>query len=128
MDNVYAAWHQEAVRLDKNVTGYWNIDVQNEGEYEISIYRYPKETEYKFDESIPKGEEISGGNALSNGVAINVKEIRIKIGDIFKILKGNKSNYSSILKLKPGQNNLSVRVIDINQKEREAYFVYLKKL
>ena len=127
-DNVYAAWHQEAVRLDKNVTGYWNIDVQNEGEYEISIYRYPKETDYKFDESIPKGEEISGGKALSKGVAINVKEIRIKIGDIFKILKGNKSNYSSILKLKAGQNNLSVRVIDINQKEREAYFVYLKKL
>ena len=128
MDNVYAAWHQEAVRLDKNVTGYWNIDVQNEGEYEISIYRYPKETEYKFDESIPKGQEISGGNALSKGVAINVKEIRIKIGDTFKVLKGNKSNYSSILKLKAGQNNLSVRVIDINQKEREAYFVYLKKL
>ena len=44
------------------------------------------------------------------------------------MLKGNKSNYSSILKLKAGQNNLSVRVIDINQKEREAYFVYLKKL
>ena len=105
-----------------------NIDVQNEGEYEISIYRYPKETDYKFDESIPKGEEISGGKALSKGVAINVKEIRIKIGDIFKVLKGNKSNYSSILKLKAGQNNLSVRVIDINKKEREAYFVYLKKL
>lgn len=126
--DIYPAWHQEQVRLDKNPIGFWHIDVINSGKYELSIHRYPKETQLNFNHIIPKGGYIEGGKAFSKGIPIEVKKIIISVDNYQKVINGPQKNYNAILNLSKGTKNLSVRVTDLNNKEREAYFVYLKKL
>ena len=126
--NIYPAWHQEQVRLDKNPIGFWHIDVINSGKYELSIHRYPKETQLNFNDIIPKGGYIEGGESFSEGIPIDVKKITISVDEKQKIINGSRDKYNVVLNLSKGTKNLSVRITDRKDKEREAYFVYLKKL
>ena len=126
--DIYPAWHQEQVRLDKNPIGFWHIDVINSGKYKLSIHRYPKETQLNFNDIIPKGGYIEGGESFSEGIPVDVKKITISVDEKQKVINGSRDKYNVVLNLSKGTKNLSVRITDRKDKEREAYFVYLKKL
>ena len=126
--DIYPAWHQEQVRLDKNPIGFWHIDVINSGKYKLSIHRYPKETQLNFNDIMPKGGYIEGGESFSEGIPVDVKKITISVDERQKVINGSRDKYNVVLNLSKGTKNLSVRITDRKDKEREAYFVYLKKL
>ena len=59
---------------------------------------------------------------------MDVKKITISVDEKQKVINGYRDKYNVVLNLSKGTKNLSVRITDRKDKEREAYFVYLKKL
>ena len=59
---------------------------------------------------------------------MDVKKITISVDEKQKVINGYRDKYNVVLNLSKSTKNLSVTITDRKNKEREAYFVYLKKL
>jgi arylsulfatase A-like enzyme len=124
------AWHQIHVRNNRSPEGFWIIEVEEKGKYSIDVHRYPRETGVGFNEAIPIGDKIDGGNPLPEGLPIDVSTIEIKIGEqIEYITVGNEAKKASFeVELDKGEAELSTTIIDKSDKRVGAYYVYIQKV
>jgi len=54
-------WNQYIIRNVQMSNGYWLLNIEEEGDYKIKLYRYPPAINKKFNEDLPIGDEVSGG-------------------------------------------------------------------
>ncbi len=129
-DGEFPAWNQKQVRLNQNANGFWIIDVKEKGRYSIALHRYPKETKAGFRTVVPLGDDIDGGKPYPEGIPINVKEARLKIGEKqeTKSVKTNDLNAVFEFDLKIGEQKIQAWLIDDKGIEVGAYYVYIKKM
>ncbi|MEM9412855.1 MAG: arylsulfatase [Planctomycetota bacterium] len=109
----YSPWNQAQVRQafnDKDGLGYWNIEVHQEGTYQIRLRRWPPEIDHPINSRLPAGEPVPGTPAFrdSKGVGIAAKTATLKLGDHMKTAKvDNDDSYIAFqLDLKPGAKKL----------------------
>ena len=129
-DGALPAWNQTQVRQNKNPNGFWIIDVREPGTYSIALHRYPKESGAGFNDTVPLGDDIDGGNPYPAGTPIDVSEVKLKVGDIEESQKISKEDINAIFKidLAPGEQELRSWLIDNAGIEVGAYYVYVQKL
>ncbi len=129
-DGKYPAWNQTQVRLNKNPNGFWIIDVQKEGKYSIALHRYPEESRAGFRAVVPLGDKIDGGNPYPEGIPINVVTAKLKVGDQEQSQEVTKDALNAVfeLELEPGEQEIKTWLIDENDVEVGAYYVYLKQV
>ena len=111
-------WNQSHIRSGARNNGFWAIDVECDGTYEIALRRWPQE----LDKPITA--------AIQGGKAIPAQTARLKIGDIDKTQKIDENAHSSVFEvnLKAGKTRLQTWFMD--DKNRElcgAYYVYVKR-
>lgn len=120
------AWNQGQIRQGIDCNGYWIIEIDEDGDYEFELRRWPKEESRDLTDGIP-GEVTDwyhGGNAL------DLKTARIKIGDKEQIkpidsdAKGVKFTFS----LKAGVTHLQTFLTDSENLSIGAYYVYVKRI
>ncbi|AUP81676.1 arylsulfatase [Flavivirga eckloniae] len=127
-------WNQLQIRKGNVGSGYWCIDVKNEGDYEISLRRYPEESDLLINTTVPKvtTEELPGLQfGIPEGVNLNFTEASIKIGDqISDRVKVTETDKSADFKvhLKPGRTELTANFLNAKGEENVAYYVYVKKM
>ncbi len=68
------------LRTGKNVTAPWNILVEKDGTYEISLRRWPKEADAAISAAVPAFKGVDGD--LPPGVALSIAKARLKVGDL----------------------------------------------
>ena len=129
-DGKMPAWNQTQVRLNRNPNGFWIIDVKRAGKYSIALHRYAKETNAGFNEAVPIGDDIDGGRPYPEGRPINVTKAKLKVGD-----REEEQNISSDalnavfeLELEAGEQELKSWLIDQDEVEVGAYYVYIQKI
>ena len=129
-DGQQPAWNQRQVRLNKNPNGFWIIDVKTSGKYSIALHRYPKESGTGFRTIVPMGDDIDGGKPYPEGVPVNVKETRLKIGEKeeSKFVSAEDLNAVFEFELEVGEKEIKTWLIDENGIEVGAYYVYVRKL
>ena len=80
-------WNQQHIRRafngEKN-TGYWNVDVTQEGEYEIRLRRWPREAATAIDASLPAGDPVPGEKAFRStpGAAVPIRSATLKVSGL----------------------------------------------
>ncbi|MEO0447761.1 MAG: arylsulfatase, partial [Verrucomicrobiota bacterium] len=80
-------WNQGHVRsgLDKEGTqGFWYVQVERGGEYEVELRRWPREAKQPIDQGLPAGEPVPGQQAFREtpGRAISdIEKASVEIGE-----------------------------------------------
>ena len=112
------AWSQGAVRAGSKSNGFWAVEVERDGTYEISLRRWAKEVDAPITASIDKGKAISATKA------------RLKIGDVdeTKPIEAGAHEVTFRVKLKAGKGRLETWFIDDKGDSRGAYYAYVKRL
>jgi arylsulfatase A-like enzyme len=124
------AWNQTQVRQNKNPNGFWIIDVKEKGKYSIALHRYPVESGAGFRTVVELGDSIDGGKPYPEGTPINVAFAKLKIGDIEESQKITTESINAVFEfdLDVGEHELKSWLIDENEKEVGAYYVYVQKV
>lgn len=78
-------WNQAAIRkavAGPKVTGFWNVKVAAEGQYEIRLRRWPREADTAIDGGLPPGAPVPGDRAFRNrpGKAVPIVKASVRIG------------------------------------------------
>lgn len=127
------AWNQIYVREGKVGNGYWALDIKNDGDYEISLRRYPIEADLPINTTVAKvtPEEVPGLQfTIPEGKNLNYTKATLEIGEITKENSVSKTDKSSTFKvnLKKGIANLQANFINAKAEKNVAYYVYVTKL
>lgn len=130
-----APWNQAQIReamSGEEDTGYWNVDVVEEGEYEIRLRRWPREAEAAIDAELPPGEDVPGERAYRArpGKAVPITKAKIEIaGNVAEQpVSPGSPDVAFRLKLKSGKTRLTARFETESGEEIGAYYAYVTKL
>jgi arylsulfatase A-like enzyme len=132
-DNGQQPWNQIAIRSGSKGSGYWSVDVLDAGDYNVSLRRYPIESNLSLNatvdgvttEQMPELE-----NDLPAGVNLNIVEASISFGDeVYEKMAVEKDAMSADFKvhLESGKTQLNASFIDAKGVENVAYYVYIEK-
>lgn len=128
-------WNQGQIReamSSEQDTGYWNVEVAVEGDYEVRLRRWPREAGAAIDAELPAGADVPGERAYRarRGQAVKVSKARIEIAGhaAEKLVAPGAADVAFRLKLKPGMTRLSARFETPSGEEIGAYYAYVTKL
>ncbi len=128
-------WNQGQVRNAMNGdanTGFWNVNVIEDGEYEFRLRRWPEEVDIALDASLPPGADVPGVRAIRTtpGKQIHPVQASIRIGDLFEtkaVVPGSKEVIFNV-QLKSGKTRLWALFTTQDESVYGAYFTYVKKV
>ena len=117
----------------KAVTGFWNVNVVADGNYEVRIRRWPVETGAAIDAELPAGADVPGATPYRARPGKPVPAVRatLTIGDETwksgKIAPGDHETVFNV-SLKAGKTRLSSLFITADDTEYGGYYAYVKRL
>ncbi|MGC6431336.1 MAG: arylsulfatase [Jejuia sp.] len=127
-------WNQRYIRSGVKGTGYWSIDVKEEGDYAVSLRRYPIEADALINGTVPaitKDQKPGLHNDYVEGVNLKYITAKIEIGDDIKeSMTVSNEDKSSDFKVHLNSGKTKLRASFFNDKDEEnvAYYVYIKKI
>jgi hypothetical protein len=119
---------QAQVRKQKK-NGAWTVFVERDGEYEISLRRWPIEADAPITAAMPEFHGVDG--VFGAGNALPVARAELKIGDVqqMKSVAGNDKAVTFKLDLKRGRTEVQTWFRDAaGQEIAGAYYVYVRRL
>jgi len=129
-------WNQSHVRMAQNskaVTGFWNVNVVANGNYEVRIRRWPVETSAAIDQKLPPGADVPGQTPYRGKPGKPVPAVRatLTIGDeTWKSSKINSGDQETVFNvaLKAGKTRLSSLFFTADGTQYGGYYAYVKRL
>ena len=127
-------WNQSAVRRavqGKRNTGFWNVNVVEDGNYEIRLRRWPQEIDAPINKQLPPGDDVPGVRPYRAvvGKPIQAAKATIEVSGqklATEVKPGAKEAVFNMT-LKAGESRLNARFIDSDGVEFGAYYVYVRK-
>ncbi len=128
-------WNQASVRNamagDAN-TGFWNVNVVEDGVYEIRVRRWPRESDAAIAAALPSGADVPGVQAYRArpGKAFQAVKATISIGgqNLETDVEPGSKEVVFTLQLAAGVTRLSSRFHAADGKEIGGYYAYVKRL
>ncbi|MBT3200268.1 MAG: arylsulfatase [Phycisphaerales bacterium] len=106
-------WNHRQIKGGPIVNGFWAVDVEQDGTYEFTLRRWPKEQDSPISEKflkVTKAKIQIGKIEMAQDLAVGAKETTFK------------------MKLKAGPAKLQTWFSDAKGKSAGAYFLYAKRL
>ncbi len=127
-------WNQSQVRAamtGEPNTGFWNVKVVEDGLYEISVRRWPRETGLSIDSSLAPGAPVPGDKAFraTPGKAFQATLAQIEIaGQKMELpVEPGAKEVTFKMHLNPGTTTLSGRFFDAEGGWIGTYYAYVEK-
>ena len=127
-------WNQIHIRKGTTGTGYWNVNVVKSGNYQVSLRRYPKESNLIINTSTPaitKDQLLGLEKDIPEGKNLNYVKATIEFENQFKtekIIKKNDSSATFKVYLNSGKTKFWANFIDSNNKPNTVYYAYIKNI
>lgn len=113
-------------------TGFWNVKIVEDGDYEIRIRRWPREADTAIAASLPAGADVPGVQAYRArpGQPFAAVKATVSIADqsASKLVDSGAKDVVFEMKLKAGTTRLSSRFVNEEGDEIGGYYAYVKKL
>lgn len=127
-------WNQAHVRGalsgDAN-TGFWNVNVVEEGEYTVRLRRWPEEANRAIDAPLPPGSDVPGVKAYRTtpGKSIEPVKATLQIGETTASadVKSGQTEVVLTVKLKAGKQRMTALFVTEDGTQYGAYFAYVEK-
>jgi arylsulfatase A-like enzyme len=127
-------WNQSHVRRAVNGdanTGFWNVNVVEDGEYEFRLRRWPQETDLSIAAPLAPGAAVPGANAYRTtpGKRFQPTKASLTIGEATAnaSVPAGAKEVTFQLKLQAGKTRLSALFETATGEQYGAYYVYVTR-
>ncbi len=112
------AWNQSHVRRlgefsEDKFMGYWSLDVQKSGLYQVTLSRWPNSADTAINASLPPGADVAGASKAyraTSGDAIDARSVVVKVNGkqlAEAAIKERDKAISFVIKMAKGKRKLS---------------------
>ena len=108
-------WSQSGIIWKKNKEGFWVVNVEKSGNYQISIRRWPAESDLAINET------CNGNESLNT----NKSYLSIAGQDLVAPVSTDAKEVTFTLKLKAGPTELNTGFFDSSDKKSAANYIYV---
>ncbi|MDB2385641.1 arylsulfatase [Polaribacter sp.] len=125
------AWHQNSAIQPTPAGGSWRIEVVEDGNYKISIRRFPRESGLSINDTFPAQEKaIKYDKTSPAGEKADFTEAYLFLAGISKSqdIKQGQEEVSFTGKIPTGKYSMEAELIDETGRRFPAYYVYIEKL
>jgi len=124
-------WHQYGAATASQATGRWKIEFVEDGEYKISLCRFPRESGLAINETFPTQEKkIELQRTMPASVKSDFDKAYIYVANLNKTasIKPGEKEVSFIAKIPSGKYDMEAQLIDKDGRVYPSYYVYIEKL
>ncbi|MCB1120553.1 MAG: arylsulfatase [Verrucomicrobiae bacterium] len=135
-------WHgdaipysQQQVRSGMKANGFWVVDIEEPGDYEIEVRRWPKEANAPLNARVKLGPYDPDLHETANRMItlptqiLDVRKVRLQAGPREEEVSvtGNETNVRFKVKLPKGEQKIQTWLETADGESYGAYYVYLRK-
>lgn len=116
------------VRRGEKKVAPWNIQVEKDGDYEITLQRWPRESGLALTAASPAFQGVDGG--FPAGVALPIAKARLRIADFDRTadVKGDEKGITFTVPLKAGRTQLHTLFLDAKGQDLcSAYYTEVRR-
>ena len=124
-------WHQYGAATASQATGRWKIEFVEEGEYAITLRRFPRESGLGINALFPEAEhKIELDRVCPASVKSDFVEAYLYVANLEKSMKIEKGQEEVTFtgKIPAGKYDMEAQLIDKDNRVYPAYYVYIEKL
>ncbi len=124
-------WHQYGAANATQSTGRWKIEFIEDGEYSISLRRFPRESGLAINETFPAQEKsIELDRIMPASVKSDFVKAELYVANIMKSvkIKEGQSEVTFKANIPAGRYDMEAQLIDKDNRVHPAYYVYIEKL
>jgi len=128
-------WNHSHIRkgeFNPKNTGFWNVEVETAGDYEIELRRWPKESGTAIDAGLPPGDDVPGVTPFraTPGLAFSPDKATIELSGQTMMEKVSPGDQSVTFKinLDAGRTRFTAAFTNEDGKTMGAFYAYVKKL
>ena len=125
------AWHQNGAITGARAGGKWKIEFVEDGDYKISLRRFPRESNLAINATFPAQEKaIEYDKTSPAGEKSDFKEAFLYVANISKTLdiKADQDEVTFTGKIPAGKYDMEAQLIDELGRVHPAYYVYVEKI
>lgn len=125
------AWHQYGIAKADRANGRWKIEVVEEGDYKISLRRFPRESNLAINDTFPSESKIKELQVtMPAAVKTNFKKGYLYVADFKaeKLIKKGDEEVVFKMKLPKGKFDLEASLFDSEDRVFPAYYLYIEKI
>ncbi|CAH8281457.1 arylsulfatase A-like enzyme [Mariniflexile fucanivorans] len=124
------AWHQNGAIQGAQAAGKWKIEFVEDGDYTISLRRFPRESNLAINETFPAQKEaIEYDRTSPASIKTDFKEAFLYVANISKTMeiKKDQDEVTFTGKIPAGKYDMEAQLIDEVGRVHPAYYVYIEK-
>ncbi|MCK4921371.1 MAG: sulfatase-like hydrolase/transferase, partial [Bacteroidales bacterium] len=125
------AWHQYGAASASQATGKWKIEFIQDGEYTITLRRFPRESGLAINETFPEQEkEARLDRLMPASVKADFVQAYLYVADIAKTIKieAGQAEVTVTAWIPAGKYDMEAQLIDKDKRVHPAYYLYIEKL
>lgn len=124
-------WHQYGATTGSAASGRWKIEFVEDGEYKISLRRFPRESGLSINATFSEQTRIPElDRIMPASVKSDFKEAYIYVAGLAKSdkIKADQDEVNFTSRIPAGKYDMEAQLIDENNVVHPAYYVYIEKL
>jgi len=124
-------WHQYGAATASQATGRWKIEFVEDGEYKVSLCRFPRESGLAINQTFPaQGKIIELQQTMPASVKSDFDKVYIYVADLEKTatIEPREKEVSFTAKISAGKYDMEAQLIDKDGRVYPSYYVYIEKL
>jgi len=123
-------WHQYGAVRAVQASGNWKIEIEEKGDFKISLRRFPRESGLAINGEFPaENKPIEFEKAIPASHNVGFKEAFLYIADFegSRVIEEGAGEVTFEMKLPAGKFNMEAQLIDDHNRVYPAYFVYIER-
>ena len=129
--NTQVPWNHKHVRIGLQGNGFWVLDIEHTGIYEITLSRWPLSMKLPINSGMEKRPALNGTsvNESLEGKALNILKAKIEIGreKMEQDVKETDVSVTFTVNLKAGKDKRLITTFRGNEVDMGAYYVQISK-
>ena len=129
--NTQVPWNHKHVRSGLQGNGFWVLDIEHTGIYEITLSRWPLSMKLPINSGMEKRPALNGTsvNESLEGKALNILKAKIEIGreKMEQDVKETDVSVTFTVNLKAGKDKRLITTFKGNEVDMGAYYVQISK-
>jgi len=125
------AWHQHgAAKASQNI-GRWKIEFVEDGEYSITLRRFPRESGLTINETFPALERtVKDDRPMPASVKSDFEQAYVYVANLERNVKieSGQEEVTFTGKIPAGKYDMEAQLIDKDGRVYPAYYIYIEKL
>ncbi|HUV62879.1 MAG TPA: arylsulfatase [Sedimentisphaerales bacterium] len=123
-------WNQAHVRQGARLNGFWAIEVEHAGTYEVALRRWPKEADAPLTAPLPAHKAVDG-SFQPPGKSLPIAKARLQVAGIDQTTPATEGDKEIVFRVNLKTGRMKLQTWFLDQEDQElcgAYYAYINRL